>query len=70
MEEVSSSSSVTSPAHLEVIDVDDEEYEDEEDMVRQDMYEDYDELADLAVTASGEPPPPGTRVRFLFEAVS
>merc|ERR1740124_530354 len=25
------------------------------------MYEDYDELADLAVTASEEPPPPGTR---------
>lgn len=39
-----------------------DEYDNEdEDPVRADIYEDYDELADLAVTASEEPPPPGTR---------
>jgi len=62
MEEVRSSSSVTSPVEKEIIDLDEEsDYDDDDDRVRQDMYEDYDELADLAVTASEEPPPPGTR---------
>ena len=67
MEDVSSSSSSgeASPAKREVIDLE-SDYDDDEDRVRQDMYEDFDELADLAVTASEEPPPPGTRVRLVF----
>ena len=67
MEDVSGSSDGESPVVREVIDLE-SDYEDDEDRVRQDMYEDFDELADLAVTASEEPPPPGTRVcpGFLF----
>ena len=66
MEEVSSP--VASPVEKEVIDLEeDSDYDDDDDRVRQDMYEDYDDLADFAVTASDEPPPPGTRVRiFMF----
>lgn len=60
MEEVSSP--VASPVEKEVIDLEeDSDYDDDDDRVRQDMYEDYDDLADFAVTASDEPPPPGTR---------
>ena len=39
------------------------EEDEEEDRVREDVYEDFDELADLAITSS-EPPPPGTRVSY------
>ena len=49
----------------EVINLDEDSSEEEDDNLRPDMYEDYDELADLAVTASEEPPPPGTRVNTL-----
>ena len=70
MEDVSGSSEGESPVVREVIDLE-SDYEDDEDRVRQDMYEDFDELADLAVTASEEPPPPGTRVcpGFFFPFV-
>jgi hypothetical protein len=63
--EVSSSSSESGPLEKEVIELDEESDYDDEDRVREDMYEDFDELADLAVTASEEPPPPGTRVGFF-----
>ena len=47
-----------------------DEYDNEdEDPVRADIYEDYDELADLAVTASEEPPPPGTRVSVWLKSI-
>ena len=50
----------------EVINLDEDSSEEEDDNLRPDMYEDYDELADLAVTASEEPPPPGTRVNTKY----
>lgn len=56
-----------SPVSQEVIDLEpDSDLDDDyEDRVREDVYEDYDELADFAVTAaSAEPPPPGTRVKI------